>query len=76
MQPFAERHGLAAAMVAPTKIIAGLGASLGVDILHVRQLSSWPNIVVKLASDSVGSSQCTMGLCMQAQRAGVYWAST
>ncbi len=36
VQPFAERHGLAAAMVAPTKIIAGLGASLGIDILHVR----------------------------------------
>ena len=38
MQPFAERHGLTAAMVAPTKIIAGLGASLGIDILHVRPL--------------------------------------
>ena len=35
MQPFAERHGLSAAMVAPTKIIAGLGASLGIEVLQV-----------------------------------------
>ena len=31
---FAERHGLKACMVAPTKIIAGLGMSLGIDRLH------------------------------------------
>ena len=33
MQPFLERHGLRACMLAPTKIIAGLGMSLGVDRL-------------------------------------------
>ncbi|CAI5530556.1 unnamed protein product [Closterium sp. Naga37s-1] len=32
---FKERHGMRACMVAPTKIIAGLGLSLGIDILHV-----------------------------------------
>lgn len=32
---FESRHGLRAAMVAPTKIIAGLGLSLGMDVLHV-----------------------------------------
>ncbi|KAK9817062.1 hypothetical protein WJX72_008993 [[Myrmecia] bisecta] len=34
VQPFAERHGLRACMVAPTKIIAGLGMSLGIDRLE------------------------------------------
>ncbi|KAK9841920.1 hypothetical protein WJX84_012378, partial [Apatococcus fuscideae] len=33
VEPFHERHGLRAAMVAPTKVIAGLGASLGFDII-------------------------------------------
>ena len=33
MQPFSERHGLRGAMVAPTKIIAGLGLSLGLELL-------------------------------------------
>jgi hypothetical protein len=33
VQPFLERHGLRACMLAPTKIIAGLGMSLGVDRL-------------------------------------------
>ncbi|XP_052200180.1 uncharacterized protein LOC127806739 [Diospyros lotus] len=32
--PFAEQHGLWPCMVAPTKIIAGLGLSLGIDILE------------------------------------------
>ncbi|XP_058187858.1 uncharacterized protein LOC131304586 isoform X2 [Rhododendron vialii] len=32
--PFAEKHGLWPCMVAPTKIIAGLGLSLGIDILE------------------------------------------
>lgn len=31
---FEEKHGLSACMVAPTKIIAGLGLSLGIDILE------------------------------------------
>ena len=35
VQPILERHGLRACMVAPTKIIAGLGMSLGADILDV-----------------------------------------
>ncbi len=30
---FLERHGMRACMVAPTKIIAGLGMSLGIDRL-------------------------------------------
>lgn len=30
---FEEKHGLVPCMVAPTKIIAGLGLSLGIDIL-------------------------------------------
>ncbi len=34
MQPFSERHGLNGAMVAPTKIIAGLGLSLGLELLE------------------------------------------
>lgn len=33
MQSFEERHGLRGAMVAPTKIIAGLGASVGLSLL-------------------------------------------
>uniref|UniRef100_A0A1J3IEU2 2,3-bisphosphoglycerate-independent phosphoglycerate mutase n=1 Tax=Noccaea caerulescens TaxID=107243 RepID=A0A1J3IEU2_NOCCA len=32
--PFKEKHGLWPCMVAPTKIIAGLGMSLGIDILE------------------------------------------
>ncbi|XP_018485082.2 uncharacterized protein LOC108855703 [Raphanus sativus] len=32
--PFEEKHGLWPCMVAPTKIIAGLGMSLGIDILE------------------------------------------
>ncbi|KAH0869952.1 hypothetical protein HID58_076974 [Brassica napus] len=32
--PFEEKHGLFPCMVAPTKIIAGLGMSLGIDILE------------------------------------------
>ncbi|PSC70414.1 archaeal type cofactor-independent phosphoglycerate mutase [Micractinium conductrix] len=35
LQEFHERHGLRACMVAPTKIIAGLGMSLGVYVLDV-----------------------------------------
>jgi len=31
--PFLDKHGLWPCMVAPTKIIAGLGLSLGIDIL-------------------------------------------
>lgn len=31
---FEENHGLRPCMVAPTKIIAGLGLSLGIDILE------------------------------------------
>lgn len=34
VSPFAEKHGLWPCMVAPTKIIAGLGLSLGIDILE------------------------------------------
>ncbi|KAI3885209.1 hypothetical protein MKW98_002601 [Papaver atlanticum] len=32
--PFEKKHGLWSCMVAPTKIIAGLGLSLGIDILE------------------------------------------
>lgn len=32
--PFEEKHGMWPCMVAPTKIIAGLGLSLGIDILE------------------------------------------
>lgn len=32
--PFEKKHGLWPCMVAPTKIIAGLGLSLGIDILE------------------------------------------
>lgn len=32
--PFQKRHGLWPCMVAPTKIIAGLGMSLGIDVLE------------------------------------------
>ncbi len=34
MQPFQDKHGMRACMVAPTKIIAGLGMSLGIDRLE------------------------------------------
>ncbi|KAL6180482.1 hypothetical protein ACLB2K_047145 [Fragaria x ananassa] len=34
VSPFAKKHGLWPCMVAPTKIIAGLGLSLGIDILE------------------------------------------
>ena len=33
-QEFQQRHGLRACMVAPTKIIAGLGMSLGIEVLE------------------------------------------
>lgn len=33
LQPFRERHGMRGCMVAPTKIIAGLGMSVGVEVL-------------------------------------------
>lgn len=32
VQEFHERHGMRACMVAPTKIIAGLGMSLGIQV--------------------------------------------
>ena len=35
MQPFKDRYGLRACMVAPTKIIAGLGMSLHMEVLSV-----------------------------------------
>ena len=35
MQPFQSRYGLRACMVAPTKIIAGLGMSLHMEVLSV-----------------------------------------
>lgn len=35
MQPFQERHGFKACVVAPTKIIAGLSMSLGMEVLDV-----------------------------------------
>jgi len=35
VETFEERHGLRACMVAPTKIIAGLGMSLGMEVLNV-----------------------------------------
>ncbi|GMH04288.1 hypothetical protein Nepgr_006127 [Nepenthes gracilis] len=35
--PFDKKHGLLPCMVAPTKIIAGLGLSLGIDILEARE---------------------------------------
>ena len=35
VEPFLERHGLQATMIAPTKIIAGVGASLGMTVLQV-----------------------------------------
>jgi len=34
VQPFEEKHGMKACMIAPTKIIAGLGMSLGIEVLH------------------------------------------
>ncbi|KAG0478114.1 hypothetical protein HPP92_012833 [Vanilla planifolia] len=34
VNPFEKKHGLLPCMVAPTKIIAGLGLSLGIDILE------------------------------------------
>ncbi|KAH9622896.1 hypothetical protein KSS87_010085 [Heliosperma pusillum] len=34
VSPFEKQHGLRPCMVAPTKIIAGLGLSLGIDILE------------------------------------------
>jgi 2,3-diphosphopglycerate-independent phosphoglycerate mutase len=35
LQEFQQRHGLRACMLAPTKIIAGLGMSLGISVLQV-----------------------------------------
>lgn len=35
-QPFSERHGMRAAMVAPTKVIAGMGIQLGFDLLEAK----------------------------------------
>jgi len=35
VEEFEKRHGMKACMVAPTKIIAGLGMSLGMHLLEV-----------------------------------------
>lgn len=37
LQEFRERHGLRACMLAPTKIIAGLGMSLGISVLQASR---------------------------------------
>ena len=42
MEPFQDRHGLRACMVAPTKIIAGLGMSLGIQCLAVPGTTGMP----------------------------------
>ena len=42
MPTFSERHGLRACMVAPTKIIAGLGMSLGIDRLDAPGTTGEP----------------------------------
>ena len=39
-QEFRERHGMRACMLAPTKIIAGLGMSLGITVLQASGPSS------------------------------------
>ena len=36
-QEFQQRHGLRACMLAPTKIIAGLGMSLGITVLQASR---------------------------------------
>jgi len=67
VQPFAERHGLAAAMVAPTKIIAGLGASLGIDILHVRGVARLGCDVhddIRWRDSTVCRSPLVFGFCL------------
>ena len=42
VQPFRQRWGLRACMVAPTRIIAGLGMSLGIDLLDVPAATGEP----------------------------------
>ena len=39
---FLEQHGMRACMVAPTKIIAGLGISLGIHRLHAPGTTGEP----------------------------------
>ena len=45
VEPFLERHGLRACMVAPTKIIAGLGMSLGIECLSVPGTTGMQNFL-------------------------------
>ncbi len=43
VEPFRERHGMRACMLAPTKIIAGLGMSLGIDRLSAPGATGAPS---------------------------------
>ena len=45
VQPFTERWGLRACMVAPTRIIAGLGMSLGIELLDVPGATGAPAVL-------------------------------
>lgn len=64
--PFEKVHGLAPCMVAPTKIIAGLGLSLGLDILEApgatgdyrTLLTSKARAIAKALSAPLGPCPC------------------
>ena len=60
---FLARHSLHAAMVAPTKIIAGLGLSLGIDVLHVPRATGdyRTSLAHKAEATAAALSNCLLG---------------
>ncbi|CAI5478963.1 unnamed protein product [Closterium sp. Yama58-4] len=57
---FRERHGMQACMVAPTKIIAGLGLSLGIDILHVPAATGDYRTCLASKAEAIAAALSTM----------------
>ena len=59
MPSFAEKHGLKPCMVAPTKIIAGVGLSLDIDILDAPGATG--DYRTKLTSKAVAVAKALAG---------------
>ena len=63
LETFQEKHGVKACMVAPTKIIAGLGKSVGMDVLEVDGAtgdyrSDFRSKAVRMSRALVGGGGC------------------
>ncbi|CAI5493393.1 unnamed protein product [Closterium sp. Naga37s-1] len=59
---FKDRHGMRPCMVAPTKIIAGLGLSLGIDILHVPAATGDYRTCLASKAEAVAAALSTVPL--------------